>query len=338
MNPSATRTTITTDNDEIEVEDPLFDQRLTKALDGLEPYFMDHLKNKVSKSNALTIADYVLSMEVETNLSTNHRRGVITTLKLLSNYLENRPFKQMTREDVLTFLDGIRKPEASDPMHKWIGTYNHRLIDLLRLFKWLYSPHIERMKRSKPDVIANIPTLRRKEKSRYKPGDLWTKEEHSIFLRYCENKRDRCYHAVAIDTSCRGHELLRIRIKDIMYKTAGTHQYAEIQVNGKTGNRVLPLILCIPYVKDWIDDHPQRTNPNAYLFCGLKKKFGRGLSRYAIYDMYQFYKEKAFPKLLEDADIPTSDKEIIRGLLQKPFNPYIQRHYSLSEKAKILKS
>jgi hypothetical protein len=69
----------------------------------------------------------------------------------------------------------------------------------------------------------------------------------------------------------------------------------------------------------------------------LKRKFGRGLTRYAIYDIYQFYKEKAFPKLLEDPDVPTNDKEVIRGLLQKPFNPYVQRHYSLTEKAKLLK-
>jgi hypothetical protein len=129
---------------------------------------------------------------------------------------------------------------------------------------------------------------------------------------------------MAIDTSCRGHELLKIRIKDLVYKTAGDYQYAEILVN-------------VPYVKDWIDDHPQRTNPNAHLFCGLKKTFGRVLSRYAIYDIYQHYKEKVFPKLLEDPDVPVNDKKIIRSLLQKPFNPYIQRHYSLTEKAKILK-
>ncbi|MFL6412939.1 MAG: zinc ribbon domain-containing protein [Nitrososphaeraceae archaeon] len=58
---------------------------------------------------------------------------------------------------------------------------------------------------------------------------------------------------------------------------------------------------------------------------------------YAIYDIYQHYKEKVFPRLLEDPNIPIRDKDIIRGLLQKPFNPYIQRHYALSEKAKILK-
>jgi hypothetical protein len=30
----------------------------------------------------------------------------------------------MAREQILGFLDSLRKPEASDPLHKWIGTYN----------------------------------------------------------------------------------------------------------------------------------------------------------------------------------------------------------------------
>lgn len=70
---------------------PLFDQRLEIATEGLEPYYLEHLKTRISKENALTIANYVLSMKVETNLSINHRRGIITSLKLLSEFLENRP-------------------------------------------------------------------------------------------------------------------------------------------------------------------------------------------------------------------------------------------------------
>ncbi|MFL6452661.1 MAG: hypothetical protein ACJ71L_01495, partial [Nitrososphaeraceae archaeon] len=62
------------------------------------------------------------------------------------------------------FLDTHRKPENADPLHKWIGTYNHRIIDFLRFFKWLYSPDIEPSKRKKPEVVDNIPTLKRKEK------------------------------------------------------------------------------------------------------------------------------------------------------------------------------
>jgi integrase/recombinase XerD len=321
-----------------EEENPLFEQRLNNALDGLEEYFYDHLKNRISKLNALTIVDYILAMKVETNLSPNHKRGVVTSLKLLSQFLDNKPFKEMTKEDLLAFLDSIRRPETKDPTHKWIGSYNQRLINSLRFFKWLYSPDIEPSKRQKPKVVENIPALKRKEKSKYKASDIWTKQEHVIFLQYCGNKRDRCYQGMAIDTGCRPNELLKLRIKDIVFKTAeNSTQYAEIQVNGKTGNRTIPLIVCIPYVKDWIDDHPQRSNPHAYLFCGLKKNFGRALTRSALYNTYMHYKEEAFPRLLQDTNVPTADKEIIKDLLKKPWNPYIQRHNSMTEKSKILR-
>jgi hypothetical protein len=33
-------------------------------------------------------------------------------------------FELLNRENVLAFLNSFRKPEASDSLHKWIGTYN----------------------------------------------------------------------------------------------------------------------------------------------------------------------------------------------------------------------
>jgi integrase/recombinase XerD len=69
-----------------------------------------------------------------------------------------------------------------------------------------------------------------------------------------------------MDSSCRPDEILKLRIRDIIFKTSGNaNLYAEIVVNGKTGNRSIPLFASIPYVKDWIDDHPQGRNPNAFL-------------------------------------------------------------------------
>lgn len=53
----------------IEGDSPLLDQRLNNALDGLQPYFYDHLKNRISKTNATAIINYILAMRVETNLS-----------------------------------------------------------------------------------------------------------------------------------------------------------------------------------------------------------------------------------------------------------------------------
>jgi integrase len=129
--------------------------------------------------------------------------------------------------------------------------------------------HIEPDKRSKPEVIKNILTLRRKEQSIYKPTDLWTEEDDIVFLRYCPNKRMKCYHTVSRDTSCRPHEILGLKIKDVVFKTAGNHQYAEVLVNGKTGSRHIPLIDSIPYLKDYLDhEHPMSGNPNSILISG----------------------------------------------------------------------
>ena len=61
---------------------------------------------------------------------------------------------------------------------------------------------------------------------------------------------DRCYHTMARDLSARPHEILSLKIKDIVFKTAGNKQYAEVLVNCKTGLRNTPLIQSIPYVKD----------------------------------------------------------------------------------------
>ena len=64
----------------------------------------------------------------------------------------------MTRDDVLHYFNGHRRPEESDPLHKWIGTYNLRRAYLKRFFKWLYYPELEPSKRPIPDVVKNIPS------------------------------------------------------------------------------------------------------------------------------------------------------------------------------------
>jgi integrase/recombinase XerD len=144
---------------------------------------------------------------------------------------------------------------------------------------------------------------------------------------------------MARDLSARPHEILNLKIKDVVFKAAGNKQYAEVLVNGKTGSRPIPLIQSIPYVKEWLSNHPSRNNPNSPLFIGLgKSSMGKQLSVDSLYGIYKKYKESFFPKLLENNTIPNEDKEKIKGLLTKPFNPYVRRHSALTEKSTKLKS
>ena len=280
-------------------------------------------------------------MKSEINPSDHYRNDVIILLCNLSTFFKNaKLFKEITREDFLSFLDSYRKPESIDPLHKWIGTYNIYRMHLMRFFKWLYFPDIEQKKRPKPLFIENIPQLKRKEKSIYKPTDLWAADDDSLFLKYCPSPRDRCYHAMSRDSAARPHELLKLRIKDVVFKLAPENkkQYAEILVNGKTGTRPIPLIDSIPYIKDWITNHhPQAGNPNSILLCGFGKSLNRAISIISLNRIYRDYKNKFFPNLLESENVPPEDKQKICELLKKPWNPYIRRHSSLTEKSAILK-
>ena len=157
-------------------------------------------------------------------------------------------------------------------------------------------------------------TAKEKGFSCYKPSDLWIQEDDLLFLKWVTNKRDRCYHTMTRDLSARPHEILNLKIKDIVFKAVGNKQYAEVLVNGKTGSRHIPLIQSIPYVKDWLSNHPARNNSNSPLFVGLgRNSLGKQLGATGLYGIYKDYKQSFFPKLLEDNTISNEDKEKIKG-------------------------
>jgi hypothetical protein len=189
--------------------------------------------------------------------------------------------------------------------------------------------------------MRGVKKLPRQEKSPYKPSDLWDTREHSIFLKYCPSKRDRCYHAMANDMSARPHEILNLKIKDVIFKmTQEEKQYAEILIRGgKTKPRTLPLIDSLPYVKDWIANHPTGNNPESWLFVSMSNNpFGSKLSYDGLSGHYKYYyRDRYFPKLLQDENTLDVDKSVIRNMLTKPWNLYIFRHSALTEKSQILK-
>ena len=320
------------------LSDPLLDTKIEETCAGLQMSYLIGLRSLSNENNIIPIVNYVSSMRTELNLSFNYRRDVLKLLSQFSRYNNDINFKDITRTNIIAFLESFRKTETQDPMHKWIGTYNVYRIHLLRFFKWLYSPDIEPDKREKPSVVENIPRLRRKEVSVYRPSDLWTAQDDLLFLKYCASKRDGCYHAISRDLSARPHEILKLKIKDIAFKTTGNYQYAEVVVSGKTGSRPIPLINSIPYLKNYLDnEHPQPSNPNAPLICGYGRGLGRHISIIRINQLYSNYKNKIFPKLLESPTVLPEDKQKIRELLKKPWNPYIRRHSALTEKSMILK-
>jgi len=101
---------------------------------GLDMGYLRRLK--LTGDNALIIINYLKELENEIHLSRNYKRMNLTTLVYLSRYLSNKKFKEITRNDIILYLNSLRKTEAADRLHSWISTYNLYLVLLTRFFKW----------------------------------------------------------------------------------------------------------------------------------------------------------------------------------------------------------
>ena len=101
----------------------LLDRKIEETSTGLPASCAKHLRS-ISETNAITVIEYIAAMKSEVNLSDNYRKDLIELLCKFSRYCDNKTFKDLTRANVIAFLESFRKTDAADPLHKWIGTYN----------------------------------------------------------------------------------------------------------------------------------------------------------------------------------------------------------------------
>lgn len=323
-------------------KDPLLHRKIEMICDGLDngarQMFLE-----LKEDNRRVLAEFMNDMIVHENPRPNTKRVYIADLTLLSRYFEHKKqWREFTRDDVMMFLQSYRKTPAVDHKERWISTVNRKTIIVQKFFKWLYYPTLDREQRNKkekPDVVKDLPRYRKKEKTSVEATDLWLPPEDKVFLRYCPDVRLQLYHTMADDTSGRPHEILAKRFSDVKIKQHNGRIFGEMMIGrgGKTKGRIVPLITSIPYFKQW---QSQNNDPNAFIFRAFSpqaKYKNRPMNANALYHAYRRMKEY-FKTLLDRPDVPPEDKAIIKNMLQKPWNPYIKRHQSLTEKARLLKN
>ncbi|MFY9868633.1 MAG: hypothetical protein WAK17_02845, partial [Candidatus Nitrosopolaris sp.] len=149
---------------------------------------------KLSNKNADIVNRYLIEMEHEGH-SWSYRHCGGLWVSRLALHVNNKSFKKIVRNDILSFLDTFEVSEEIDSNHRWIGTYNNIRMHVMRFVKWLYNPQLPSKVRAKlkPKVIDNIPLKTRRDGELYDATKLWTDEEVALFLKYSKSARDRCY-------------------------------------------------------------------------------------------------------------------------------------------------
>lgn len=124
----------------VDVDKTGVQRKIDNVTEGLPKQVSKKLRSVKNDGNIVEIANYVNAMKTEVNVSDNYRACVIKTLCLFSEFHSHTDFSQMTRDDLLSYLDSRRKTESEDPQHRWIGTYNLYRPVLVRFFSihWNY--------------------------------------------------------------------------------------------------------------------------------------------------------------------------------------------------------
>lgn len=116
-------------------------ESITKSL--RKQYFKNSLVTLSKKNieNARTICNYIIAEQTEINIKDSTKESKIKILVWLSNHFQDqKSFKDLTKYDILDFLNTSRKSILEDPYQKWIGSYNGRQLVLNKFFRWLYNP------------------------------------------------------------------------------------------------------------------------------------------------------------------------------------------------------
>jgi len=107
-------------------------RKITLATEGFTAKFCENAlkdRNRISEENSLILSEYIISMKREVNPRLSYIRYTIQFLVEFSKLIGvEKQFKDMTKEDIIFYLDNNRKSESEDPLHRWIGSYNIKLV------------------------------------------------------------------------------------------------------------------------------------------------------------------------------------------------------------------
>jgi len=137
--------------------------------------------------------------------------------------------------------------------------------------------------------------------------EVLTREEVERMIKRAVKPRDRLLLLILFETGARRGEIYNLRIKSVQFD-----EYSAIlTLTGKTGTRRRRVYSCVPELRQHINDHPHRDDPEAHLFLN---EWGRPLSRDSIYQVV---------------------KRLGQTVLKKRIKTHIFRHTRATEDVKL---
>ncbi len=177
-------------------------------------------------------------------------------LRSMAKWL-NKDFSEATKDDLLTLVTEMDMKNYSE-----YTRYDFKIV-LKMFYKWLLGNDEEF-----PTVIKWLKP-RLKNQAHKLPEELLTVEEVQKLANSTTNPRDKALILILYESGCRIGELLYLKLKNVQFDNYGV----VLRVSGKTGDRRVRIIASVQVLTNWLQEHPDKTNPNAPLWPARLGKY-----------------------------------------------------------------
>jgi hypothetical protein len=287
-------------------------------------------------NNAQLIHEFYLYLRSVNTSESYQNQNIKALINMAKFFGTNLDFIQISKkEEILSFLDSKIKSKEDDPDGKWMRTWNDYLQRIKYFFRWLYNEKLRQQRNEEsldPSDWVTPSFLKIKEKkskriSPYLESEIWDKDDFQTIIKYEPLKRNKAALSLLWDLDARPHEISGLKIKHIKLKQK--YGEGEIPFESKTGTGPILLTFSFPYVRDWINEHPFKNEPNASIICN--QVTGAPIHADTLNNVMKHLKGR-IERLIESNQITDEDeKERLNHLLKvKKWNPYCIRHSAIT--------
>lgn len=224
------------------------EKRLETALKTLENY-------PIHEENKLLINKFVTSKRAQ-GVKPIRLKKLVFVLRNFSQII-NKSFEQTTKQDIETYLCYLEENNYTT----WTKI-DYKVV-IKSFYKWYLGDD-----ETTPKIVSWV---RNKEpKDSIMPEELLTEEDVLRAISVCQFERDKALIHLLYESGVRIGELLTLKIKHITF----SEPVSAILVNGKTGQRRIPIIKSVAPLKKWLEKHPLKDDPNSFVWIKTNERKG----------------------------------------------------------------